>query len=228
MINHVVNSLANPLPLFLIPIKDFSATKTRMRAMVPLHDVQYIEKLAETTFLNIIQVLQESMLSFGVISPSIKIISHSKDLGAKFAYRDIGEGLNHALNETFKKNPLQIPIVIMMADLPFITGDFLSNFLHSIEKNDVLIIPSISADDTKVGTAILYLRTPTLLKFQFGHNSWYKFRDEAIFKSLKVQVLHQDPFARDLDTLNDLKYLKHHLEMVHHPKQFIELLEQLC
>ncbi len=228
MINHVVNSLVNPPPLFLIPIKDFSATKTRMRAMVPLHDVQYIEKLAKITFLNIIQVLQESMLSYGIISPSVQIISHSKALGAKFVYQDLGEGLNDALNETFKNSSLQIPIVIMMADLPFITGEFLSNFLNSINDNDLLIIPSISADGTKIGTAILYIRTPTLIKFQFGHNSWYKFRKEAISKNLKVQVLHQDPFARDLDTLSDLKYLKHHLGMVHHPQPFIELLEQLC
>lgn len=113
-----------------------------------------------------------------------------------------------------------------MPDLPFITKEFLQQLYDKTKNEDVLIIPSISSHKDS-GTAALYLRQRDLLTFQFGIDSCNLFQAEAEKKELNYRILHFDPYARDLDTLNDVKYLKEHLTMVPNPKLFVTILDQL-
>ena len=113
-----------------------------------------------------------------------------------------------------------------MPDLPFVSKRFLQQLFDKIRNEDILIIPSISSDKG-LGTAALYLRQRKLLSFQFGIDSCNLFQAEAEKKKLRYRILHFDPYARDLDTLNDVKYLKKHLTMVPEPKRYSIILDQL-
>lgn len=134
--------------------------------------------------------------------------------------------MNIALSEAVQELPIEQSIVVIMPDLPFITKNFLQQLLDKTKHEDILIIPSISSGKG-LGTAALYLRQHNLLSFQFGLDSCNLFQAEAEKKKLRYRILHFDPYARDLDTLNDVKYLKKHLTMVPEPGRFITTLNQL-
>jgi 2-phospho-L-lactate guanylyltransferase len=212
--------------LILIPIKDFSETKSRIKAVIPAKYSPYIDRLVELTFFRIIETIKSFSCPFGVISPSASIIDESKKLGATFTYRDTGTDLNVALSEAIQKLPLEQTILIILPDLPFISQDFFHKLLTEANQYDMLIIPSISSDKN-LGTAVLYLKKRNMVSFQFGRNSSERYQVEAKKNNLKYCLLTFDPFARDLDTLNDVRYLKQHLEEITKPEPFRKVLEQL-
>ncbi|MCK4849268.1 MAG: hypothetical protein KAT16_09595 [Candidatus Heimdallarchaeota archaeon] len=213
--------------MVLIPIKDFSNTKTRIKAGLPSRHKLVVEKLVEATFHQTLHLLNRSGLTFGVISPSKVIIETSQEMGAEFTYLDKGTDLNEALSQATKKLPLDKPILIVMPDLPFLSFDFLTILKEKTKDVDLLIVPSISGESGNVGTAILYMKKPNLASFHFGKNSNYQHQNEAQKLNLKYQILDFDPFARDLDTLTDLQYLQEHLKMVNEPNRFQNILENL-
>lgn len=212
--------------MILIPIKDFLETKSRIKTAIPLEYSPFIDRLVEITFFRTIETVKSCSHPFGVISPSISIIERSKEFGATFTYRDSGFDLNEALTKAVQELPLDQAILIILPDLPFISQEFFYKLFREAKKYDLLIIPSISSDKN-LGTAALYLKKRNLVSFHFGRDSCEQYQAEAIQKNLKFQVLDFDPFARDLDTLNDVKYLKQHLEMIIEPEGFREVLEQL-
>ncbi|MFX0119012.1 MAG: hypothetical protein ACFFAM_05520 [Promethearchaeota archaeon] len=207
-------------------MKDFLETKTRIKKAIPAEFSPLIDNLVETIFYQTIEIIKSVSCPFGVISPSISIINNSINLGATFTYCDSGVDLNVALSEAVQKISTDKSILIIMPDLPYISEVFFEKLLNEIQNNDVLIIPSISNDQNR-GTTALFLKRSDLLSFQFGMNSCTKFQREANLKNLKYRVLKFDPFARDLDTLNDVKYLKKHLSMVFESNHLARILEQI-
>jgi 2-phospho-L-lactate guanylyltransferase len=194
-----------------------------LRAAFSSQNTELIESLVEASFIHLINIINALSHPFGIVSPSLPIINRSEQLGATFTFQDSGTNLNKALSRAIKNLPQEKPILIVMPDLPFITQEFLYSLLSRISNEDVIIIPSISGNDSS-GTAILFLKHPNLLTFQFGENSNLKFQKEAENSGLKYQIIHSDPFARDLDTLDDVRYLKQHIKMVYEPDRFVRLL----
>ncbi|UCG90779.1 MAG: hypothetical protein JSU57_00550 [Candidatus Heimdallarchaeota archaeon] len=224
--NEGVKLLEKSKILILIPIKDFLETKTRIKKALPPKFTAFIDSLVKLTFFQTVDTVRSVSCPFGVISPSISIINQSKKLGATFTYCDSGIDLNVALTEAVQDISQEKPILIIMPDLPYISREFFQLLFDETKNNDVLIIPSISSDEN-MGTAALYLRNRNILSFQFGRNSCKRFQVEANSMNLRYCVLNLDPFARDLDTLDDVKYLKQHLSMVFEPARFRRILEQI-
>ncbi|MHA2225634.1 MAG: hypothetical protein ACXAC8_10550 [Candidatus Hodarchaeales archaeon] len=212
--------------LILVPIKDFINTKTRIKSIIPLEYARFVEKLVKITFFNTIEIIKSLPYPFGVISPSFSIIEQSRRLGAHFTYRDLGIDLNKALKDAVLELQPDQPILIIMPDLPFIDRSFFHLLNKEATDVEVIIIPSISSNG-ELGTAALYLEQPNLLSFQFGENSNKRFQAEAKSKNLRYHIFHNDPFARDLDTITDIKYLKEHLTMTFEPSRFNGVLNKL-
>jgi 2-phospho-L-lactate guanylyltransferase len=212
--------------LILIPIKDFSETKSRIKEAIPTEYSPFIDRLVELTFFRTIETVKSFSCPFGIISPSTTVINESEKLGATFTYCDSGIDLNVALSEAVQELPLEQAILIILPDLPFISQVFFHQLLNEAKECDMLIVPSISSDKN-LGTAVLYLKKRTLVSFQFGRNSCERYQVEARKKDIKFRLLTFDPFARDLDTLNDVKYLKRHLKSITNPEPFKKILEQL-
>ena len=213
--------------IVLIPIKDYSNTKTRIKDGLPSKKKLVVEQLVEATFIQTLHLLNEVGLSFVVVSPSKRILKESQKKGAKFTYLDNGTDLNGALSQAIKELKIRKQILILMPDLPFLTLEFLTLIIKKVENSDISIIPSISRELGNIGTALLYMSKPNLIECRFGKNSSQLHQKEAQELNLTYQILEFDPYARDLDTLLDLQYLHEHIEMVKEPNRFEHLLENL-
>ena len=213
--------------MVLIPIKDYSDTKTRIKIGLSSKQKLVVEKLVETTFIQTLHLFNKTDYSFGVVTPSKLIIKTSQKLGAEFTYLDKGTDLNVALSQATKNLLLEKPILIIMPDLPFLSLEFLTILKEKVENSDLLIIPSISEESDNIGTAMLYMSKPKLVTFHFGKNSSHLHQKAAQKLNLKYEILESDPYARDLDTFLDVQYLQQHLEMVNEPNRFEQLLENL-
>jgi len=212
--------------LILIPIKDFLYTKTRLKSALPLEYTSTIDKLVELCFINTILILKTLLCSFGVISPSQSILTRIRKDGAVFTYQDSGINLNTALSDAVQKIPRKQPLLILMPDLPFLNQVFFHTLFKEIENTDIVIIPSLSQNND-FGTAALYMRKPDLLKFDFGGKSSHRFQNKADLKGFKYKILDLVPYNRDLDTLDDIKYLERHLFQVFEPRMYSEILNQI-
>ena len=110
--------------LVLIPIKDITQTKMRIKTTMNSTHTHVIESLVEATFYqNCLGTIKRRGLNFGVISPSREIIDTSRELGAIFTFIDEGKDLNLALSQAMIKLPPNQPILIIMPDLPFFSVD---------------------------------------------------------------------------------------------------------
>ncbi len=186
----------------------------------------YIERLVEVSFLNTIGILKKISCPFGVISPSQSILRQSKQLGAIFTFQDSGVDLNAALSDAVQLLPQNQSIMVVMPDLPFLNQVFFEEIFNKIDDREIIIIPSISQNND-LGTAALYLKKPTVLKFNFGVKSSHHFQAKAELKGLNYEILNISPYNRDLDTPEDIKYLKQNIDQVIEPEQYLAILNHL-
>ncbi len=154
------------------------------------------------------------------------MLEESIKLGASFTYLDKGNDLNSAITDAIKSINGSKQILIIMPDLPFLTRDYIQKILKKAQSTDVLIVPSISMFPSE-GTAILYLKKPGLLSFAFGEGSFFHFRSQAERRNLNYVILESEPFAHDLDTLEDVKFLEDKIQEVSDPERYISVLKEL-
>lgn len=166
-------------------------------------------------------------LKFGIISPSVNIINSCRAKGAEFTYCDKGDDLNSGITQAVNNIPQNQSIFIIMPDLPFLTGSSLSNLLEKAHLNEVLIVPSITGENDYSGTSMLFLTSPTLIPFEFGVNSHLNFQKTALKRDLQYELVHSDPYARDLDTLQDLQYLQNRIENINNSEYYSKLLQKI-
>jgi 2-phospho-L-lactate guanylyltransferase len=209
-----------------LPIKDLLDTKTRLKSALASKYFPLIEKLVEICFTNTVNIIKTVNCPFGVISPSISILGQIRKSGAVFTFQDSGIDLNRALTTAIQEILQDQPVLIMMPDLPFLDPVFFHTILKETKNVDALIIPSVSQNND-FGTAALYLREPNLLKFEFGNNSSRRFQYKAESIGLKYKLLNLSPYSRDLDTLDDVKYLEQHLSQVIEPELYSNILNQI-
>ncbi|NHJ03077.1 MAG: hypothetical protein EAX86_13150 [Candidatus Heimdallarchaeota archaeon] len=219
-------SLSSSEILVLIPLKGFTRTKSRIRSVLPDQCAPIIDQLVQITFYNTLEVIKSISLPFGVISPSIEVLNESKLLGAVFTYLDKGNDLNCAITDAIRLINGSNQILIVMPDLPFLTQNYLKNTLKKAQSTDILIVPSISIYPSQ-GTAILYLKKPDLLSFAFGEGSRNHFQKQAEMNNLNYIVSESDPFAHDLDTIEDVKFLENQIQQVSDPRRYISVLKEL-
>jgi 2-phospho-L-lactate guanylyltransferase (CobY/MobA/RfbA family) len=179
-----------------------------------------------TFYQNCLGVTKKTGLRFGIVSPSQEIIDRSIALGAEFTFIDEGTDLNVALSQAIIGLPPNQAILIIMPDLPFFSVECLQLLIKHTQTKELLIVPSISESDEKKGTAMLYMNRPGLLPFCFGLKSKDQFLQAARERKLKFEVIDIDPCARDLDTPDDIKYLRNHLSIVNGSKIYKKFLEK--
>jgi 2-phospho-L-lactate guanylyltransferase (CobY/MobA/RfbA family) len=182
--------------------------------------------MVEISFLNTIGILNKISCPFGVISPSQSILRQSKQFGAILTFQDSGFDLNAALSDAVQILPQNQSLLIVMPDLPFLNQVFFEDIFKNINDREIIIIPSISQNND-FGTAALYLKRPNMLKFNFGMRSSRHFQVEAELKGLDYKILNLSPYSRDLDTPEDIKYLRQNINQVIEPKQYMKILNKI-
>lgn len=179
---------------FFIPIKSFDQSKQRLAKV--LKSAQR-KKLSKNMFLAILKILKKNKLQPIVVSSSQEIAE--KEENSFFSKKNLNEALEDAINIYAKKNEF---IVIMHADLPFISNQDLDYLINLIHQQRTFVVPDRFASGTNaVG---FKWRNQKLL---FGKNSYNKFC--SYFKKIGADYIKVDlkNISFDLDTEDDLNLL---------------------
>lgn len=179
---------------FFIPIKSFDQSKQRLAKV--LKSAQR-KKLSKNMFLATLKILKKNKLQPIVVSSSQEIAE--KEENSFFSKKNLNEALEDAINIYAKKNEF---IVIMHADLPFISNQDLDYLINLIHQQRTFVVPDRFASGTNaVG---FKWRNQKLL---FGKNSYNKFC--SYFKKIGADYIKVDlkNISFDLDTEDDLNLL---------------------
>ncbi len=179
---------------FFIPIKSFDQSKQRLAKV--LKSAQR-KKLSKNMFLATLKILKKNKLQPIVVSSSQEIAE--KEENSFFSKKNLNEALEDAINIYAKKNEF---IVIMHADLPFISNQDLDYLINLIHQQKTFVVPDRFASGTNaVG---FKWRNQKLL---FGKNSYNKFC--SYFKKIGADYIKVDlkNISFDLDTEDDLNLL---------------------
>ena len=179
---------------FFIPIKSFDQSKQRLAKV--LKSAQR-KKLSKNMFLATLKILKKNKLQPIVVSSSQEIAE--KEENSFFSKKNLNEALEDAINIYAKKNEF---IVIMHADLPFISNQDLNYLINLIHQQRTFVVPDRFASGTNaVG---FKWRNQKLL---FGKNSYNKFC--SYFKKIGADYIKVDlkNISFDLDTEDDLNLL---------------------
>ena len=148
-------------------------------------------------FLATLKILKKNKLQPIVVSSSQEIAE--KEENSFFSKKNLNEALEDAINIYAKKNEF---IVIMHADLPFISNQDLDYLINLIHQQRTFVVPDRFASGTNaVG---FKWRNQKLL---FGKNSYNKFC--SYFKKIGADYIKVDlkNISFDLDTEDDLNLL---------------------
>lgn len=179
---------------FFIPIKSFDQSKQRLAKV--LKSAQR-KKLSKNMFLATLKILKKNKLQPIVVSSSQEIAE--KEENSFFSKKNLNEALEDAINIYAKKNEF---IVIMHADLPFISNQDLDYLINLIHQQRTFVVPDRFASGTNaVG---FKWRNQKLL---FGKDSFNKFC--SYFKKIGADYIKVDlkSISFDLDTEDDLNLL---------------------
>lgn len=196
--------------LCLIPMKNVQDAKKRLRISFPSEKQSAISNIVTKLFLNTISTVK-IFVDFAVVSPSEEILELALDHGSSFVYQDLGIDLNDALstsiNYAFTIGKWQY-ILILTADLPFLTNDAFA-YLRKFLFKDSITILSAPSKDSKRGTSGLLIPLSLWDKFhlQFGQNSFNRFIGQFNDQNYSYKIIH-DRIGFDLDTIDDLNELR--------------------
>lgn len=196
--------------LVIIPIKDPSDSKTRLRSEMPSKFHKDVEYLVLDNFKRTITIIKELDLAFGIVSPSKRILDLSEQLGSIYSYQDTGSGLNKAIKSALEHINGYTKILILMPDLPFLSPSSVRELMNKTANYEALIVPSYLSELNN-GTSALFLNLPFPHEFCYGLNSHERHKEIFLTNNIKYESLLIEAMARDLDTLSDFNYLKDHL-----------------
>ena len=179
---------------FFIPIKSFDQSKQRLTKV--LRSAQR-KKLSENMFLATVKILKKNKLQPIVVSNALEITK--KEENSFFSKKNLNEALEDAINTYAKKNEF---IVIMHADLPFISNHDLDYLMNLIHQQRAFVVPDRFAS----GTNAVGFKWSNQ-KLLFGKNSFKKFCN--YFKKIGTDYIKVDlkNISFDLDTEDDLNLL---------------------
>jgi 2-phospho-L-lactate guanylyltransferase len=118
---------------------------------------------------------------------------------------DAGLGLNAALSEAARRlaDGGAGAILIIAADLPFVTAPDIDALIEAGETHSLVIAPDLA----RSGTNALLLAPPLLLAPRFGARSFAAHTVAARAAGLEARIVQRDGLARDIDTPADLRRL---------------------
>lgn len=122
---------------------------------------------------------------------------------ADHAIRELGEGLNPALEQAARELGGQGPVLALSADLPLLCGEDLAAMTALLDGADVVAAP----DRMGKGTNALLLAQPGLIPYRFGPDSLAAHRTAAEQAGLRFTCCERAGLASDVDRPEDLALL---------------------
>ena len=196
--------------LCLIPMKNVRDAKKRLRISFPSTKQSFISDIITNLFINTIDTVKK-FFNFAVVSPSEDTLEVALEQGASFIYQDLGIDLNDALTTSINYAHLTAKwkyVLILTADLPYLSEDTLRPVLPNFVANSFTIISAPERSNSQ-GTSGLLIPLSHWASFSlsFGINSFNVFLSQFQTNTFQYNVV-RDKIGFDLDTLNDLYELK--------------------
>jgi 2-phospho-L-lactate guanylyltransferase len=190
----------------ILPVKPLRLGKSRLGSVL---DEEERFKLNQDLLVNSLKVLTsvpeiERVL---VISRDPQVLAIARDNGAHTLQESGIPGLNTALNKATQlaRSFAVQSVLAVPADLPLIATIDIQELLKLAVHPPVVVI---APDRHRRGTNALVVNPLGALRYAFGRNSFTTHCQEALCSEIRLEVAELPRLAVDLDTPDDLEYLK--------------------
>jgi 2-phospho-L-lactate guanylyltransferase len=188
--------LQKPLHQAKSRLQPFLTPEERMElTWAMLYDV--LSALAQATFMEYLVVFTQDQ----------KVMELARWFGAHVIHEPAVQGMNAAtryLWDSILCEKLEL-LMILPSDIPLITGDEVDLLLQESRNVEMMIVPCKQG----TGTNGLVLSPPRRIGTRFGACSRAKHEKMAERQGMRYGIHYSGPFAHDIDTMEDLRVLKH-------------------
>lgn len=186
----------------IIPVKPLNRAKSRLASVLsPEHRAQLAEMMLRRMLTTLRDVSQ--ITGVLVISRDSKVLSISRDLGAKTIQESNPSDLNPALlvATSVLKMWRATATLILPADLPFITPQDIINIAELGKYSKTVVLSTDKAQD---GTNAMLVRPAGLIPYAYGDRSYMQHAILARAAGAEVKFYQSDTVALDVDVPADL------------------------
>ncbi len=189
----------------VIPIKPLRMGKSRLSSVLSDSDRENLNKALLSKIIQCTQEIPEISETV-IISCDPAALSLSRELGIRTIRESKCTNLNNALRKATKalKSFHVDQLLILPADLPYITPNDISSIVKKISSPPEIII---SPDQNKNGTNALLINPVGIIDYDFGDWSFKKHIEQAERKKIHVEIYNNDNIAFDLDTPIEIEHL---------------------
>lgn len=185
----------------VIPVQPPEEGKSRL---APVLDAPARAALVEGMFRHVLAVAVRSVpaAQVRVISRSSLLLEIAEASGA-LAVREQSRGLNPALEQAAALCDLDLPLLLLSADLPLLDPTDIAAMAAALENSDVIA----AGDRADSGTNALLLRRAGLIAYAFGEASLVRHRVLAERGGHRFGVVRRHGLSSDIDEPDDLARL---------------------
>lgn len=193
----------------IVPVKVLNKSKIRLSSIL---DSRGRAGLTVAMLKDVLFALSNArrVESITVVSADRKLRRVADHFRSEFIWEVRRRGLNRALMLAIKHavERGKTAILVIHADLPFVTGREVDEFLAQSSRYEVAFNPSKDED----GTNALFLQSSEMIKPAFGKNSYEKYVALARTKNLRYKVIKLNRIGFDIDEPRDfLQLMSHHV-----------------
>ena len=197
----------------IIPIKPLNRAKSRLAdVLAPEQRSQFAEMMMR----RMLTVLQDVPQIIGtlVISRDQRALSIARELGAKTVQESSPSDLNPALTRATEVVRLWggDSVLILPADLPFITQDDISQIAEEGRYGSTIVI---ATDEAKNGTNAMLVQPLGMIPYAYGEQSYERHVVSAKLAGAEVKIYESPTIELDIDVPADLDKFNKHLSENH-------------
>lgn len=196
----------------IVPVKSLQETKSRLsRILLPGERAELTQTILART-LKLLHTMT-AVCQILVVSRDPTVAAIAIHAGCQTIAEPIGSGLNGAvtIGATFAARENASHLLILPADLPFLSRDDLDLLLHQLETTSAssrgrIESPKtliVCSDQKKEGTNALILPAGSGFRFHYGRYSYQHHQAEAARLGWDCQSLHLPTVQFDLDSEED-------------------------
>ena len=188
---------------FIIPVKRFENSKTRLSSMLSADErVELASLMLDDT----LATLRVAGLQILVVSGDRRAKQIAESHGARFIHEEKDSGVNSALSLADRHciDAGASENVVVPQDLPLLNAGDINQIIASArEEKCVAICPSLRYD----GTNVLLRRPPDIIKTHYDNNSYEMHIKSASDAGVSAHVMRLERLMFDIDTPEDVTRL---------------------
>ncbi len=178
----------------IVPAKGLSRAKSRLGDALPGGARATLAGRLLSHVLSTVRAAAPTLTRL-VVTDGDDTAALARALGAEVV-RDPGGSLARAVEAGVARAPVELPVLVMMADLPELTVEDVRALLAALDGFDLALAP----DPERLGTSALAARAGLVFPIEFGSGeSFVRYAAWARARALCVTVLERAGLSRDLD-----------------------------